>query len=110
MLDKMASEPTSTVRYPATTDVSGDRRLHEALRDSETRLAREIEARKAAEAALQQSEERHAMAMRAINESVFDWDIDRKEVAYSTQFHAATLMGVPDDEMRHPDNWYRRIH
>jgi PAS domain S-box-containing protein len=110
MLDPMATEPTSTFRYPATTDGSDERRLHEALRDSETRLARETEAREAAEAALRQSDERHAIAMRAINESVFDWDIEKKEVAYSTQFHAAALMGVPDDEMRNPENWYRRIH
>ena len=93
-----------------TTDISDVRRIDEALRDSDFRYAQVTRAHKEAEAALQQSEERHALAMQAVNESVFDWDIERKEVAYSTRFHAATLMGVPDEEVTNPENWYRRIH
>ena len=71
---------------------------------------RDIHERKKTEEALRLSEERYALAMEAVNESVFDWDLERKEVTYSTRFHAATLMGVGDEEVRDPQNWYRRIH
>ena len=71
---------------------------------------RDIHERKKTEEALRLSEERYALAMEAVNESVFDWDLERQEVTYSTRFHAATLMGVGDEEVRDPQNWYRRIH
>jgi PAS domain S-box-containing protein len=61
-----------------------------------------------AEQALRRSEERYALALEAINEGVYDWDLAANEVYYSPRVQAA--MGLSSKELRTPEDWYARIH
>ncbi len=68
--------------------------LAAALRDAEERL--------------RQSEERHDIAMRAINEGVYDWNLADGTIYYSGRVHAAT--GMTPETNRTPQDWRARIH
>ena len=79
----MADDPDQTVES-----------LAAALRDAEERL--------------RQSEERHDIAMRAINEGVYDWNLADGTIYYSGRVHAAT--GMTPESNRTPQDWRGRIH
>ena len=76
---------------------SGDYRWVEdnalAIRNEAGRAVRlvgavsDVTERKATEKALRDSEERHALAMRAISEAVYEWDIATGEMYYSPRLH-----------------------
>jgi len=68
----------------------------------------DITSRKEAEQALQASEERYALAMSAINEGIYDFDLERNQVFYSPSVHRA--MGFTAAEMSTPEDWIDRIH
>ena len=69
---------------------------------------RDISMRKEAEAALKAGEERYALAMDAIHEGVYDWNIKEGVGYVSPRFRA--LLGIaPDDEIT-PESWRKRIH
>jgi PAS domain S-box-containing protein len=68
----------------------------------------DITSRKEAEQALQASEERYALAMSAINEGLYDFDLDRNQVFYSPSVHRA--LGFTAAEMSTPEDWIDRIH
>ena len=67
----------------------------------------DIAIRKDAERALKDSEERYALAMSAINEGVYDWDVARDEIFYSP--NVREVLGF-SEEMRTPSDWIQRIH
>jgi PAS domain S-box-containing protein len=60
------------------------------------------------EAALRDSEERYALAMRAINEGVYEWDVATGEMYYSPR--VCELVGLPSSELRTMADWTDRIH
>ncbi|MDJ0950363.1 MAG: PAS-domain containing protein [Alphaproteobacteria bacterium] len=68
----------------------------------------DVTERKKIEEALTASEQRYALAMEAINESVYDWNIDTGEIYYSPRVR--TAFGLSPKELSTPDDWFKRIH
>jgi PAS domain S-box-containing protein len=68
----------------------------------------DISAQKTAEMALRESDERYALAMEAVNESVYDWDLQSGEIFYSPRLYA--LVGILPEQLRTTDDWLKRIH
>ena len=60
------------------------------------------------ETALRNSEERYALAMRAINEGVYEWDVATSEMYYSPR--VCELVGLQASELRTMTDWTDRIH
>jgi PAS domain S-box-containing protein len=58
--------------------------------------------------ALRESDERYALAMEAVNESVYDWDIRSGEIFYSPRLYA--VLGILRQQLRTADDWLKRIH
>ncbi len=70
---------------------------------------RDITRRKAAEQALQESEERFELAVRGTDAGIWDWDVRTDQVYYSTRWKS--ILGHDDDEITNSyDEWVRRIH
>jgi PAS domain S-box-containing protein len=65
-------------------------------------------ARRCAERALLESEERYALVIRAANDGIFDWRIDRGEGHFSPRWRA--LLGCEDASQATLDTWYARVH
>src|SRR3954471_21487584 len=57
---------------------------------------------------LRKREERFDMAMRAVNEGVYDWNVAEGKVYYSDWVH--TVTGMTPETMRTPQDWRARIH
>lgn len=66
------------------------------------------ERRKAAEA-LRLSEERYALAARAANDGLWDWNLEANRIYFSPRWK--TLLGYEDHEIEnHPEEWFGRVH
>jgi PAS domain S-box-containing protein len=68
----------------------------------------DIDARRQAELAQRESEERYALAASAMNEGLYDIDIDANTVYYSPRLR--TLIDVTDEDLQTTEDWLSRIH
>jgi diguanylate cyclase (GGDEF)-like protein/PAS domain S-box-containing protein len=72
-------------------------------------LVSEVEERRKAEEALRRSEERYALAARAANDGLWDWDVETGEVYYSPRWKA--MLGLRDEEVGgRIEDWLSRVH
>jgi len=72
-------------------------------------LTDELQARRTAENALRDSEERYALAMNGANDGLWDWDLKTGTVYYSSRWKA--MLGLVDDEVGNlPEEWLDRAH
>ena len=66
--------------------------------DLQQRIAAKHAEREALELALRESEERYSLAMRAINEGFYEWDVATSEMHYSPR--VCELVGLAPEELR----------
>jgi PAS domain S-box-containing protein len=85
-----------------------------AVRDEAGRAVRlvgaisDITARKQAEAALQESQQRYELAMAAVSEGVYDWNIENDETYYSPGVRSS--IGLSEEQVRTTQDWLDQIH
>jgi PAS domain S-box-containing protein len=68
----------------------------------------DISRRRQTEQALRDSEQRYALAMQAVNEGVYDWNIATGEMYYSPRVRDA--VGLTPEELGNRKDWLDRIH
>ncbi len=70
---------------------------------------RDITARARAEEALRESEERYALAARAANDGLWDWNVSKNVVYYAPRWK--TMLGYDEDEIgESSEEWFSRVH
>lgn len=58
---------------------------------------------------LRESEERYALAVRAANDGIWDWNLQTNEIYYSIRWKE--ILGFKDDQISNgTDEWFNRIH
>ena len=58
---------------------------------------------------LRESEERYALAVRAANDGIWDWNLKTDEIYYSIRWKE--MLGYKEDEISNsPDEWFNLIH
>ncbi len=80
---------------------------------AESRLIRiymvDITDRKRAEEALQESEERYALAAKAANDGLWDWNIKTNRIYFSSRWKS--MLGFQENEISNSaDEWFDRVH
>ena len=59
--------------------------------------------------AVRESEERYALAARAANDGLWDWDLDKGTVYYSSRW--SEMLGHTEDSIGNsPEEWLGRVH
>ena len=59
--------------------------------------------------AVRESEERYALAARAANDGLWDWDLDKGTVYYSARW--SEMLGYTEDAIgTNPEEWLDRVH
>lgn len=70
---------------------------------------RDITERKHAERKLRENEERYALAIEGSNEGVWDWDLKKDEMYFSSGWKS--ILGYSDEDiLDKPEEWFTRIH
>jgi PAS domain S-box-containing protein len=68
----------------------------------------DISRRHQTEQALRDSEQRYALAVQAINEGVYDWNIETGEIYYSPR--VLDSVGLTPEQLGSREDWLQRIH
>ncbi len=68
----------------------------------------DVTSRRLTEATLRASEERYALAMEAIDEGIYDWNIQNDEIYFSSGVRSA--LGLDPRQLKDPRDWFARIH
>jgi diguanylate cyclase (GGDEF)-like protein/PAS domain S-box-containing protein len=69
----------------------------------------EITERQRIEDALRESEERYALAVRAANDGLWDWNLKTGEIYFSPRWKH--MLGFSDQEIsNNPNEWFTRVH
>ncbi len=69
----------------------------------------EITERQRIEDALRESEERYALAVRAANDGLWDWNLTKNVIYYSPRWKQ--MLGYAEDDISdNPNEWFNRVH
>ncbi|HSB66859.1 MAG TPA: EAL domain-containing protein, partial [Anaerolineales bacterium] len=69
----------------------------------------EISERQRVEDALRESEERYSLAVRAANDGLWDWNLNKGTIYYSPRWKQ--MLGFSDEEITEdPNEWFNRVH
>ncbi len=69
----------------------------------------EIDQRQRVEEALRESEERYALAVRAANDGLWDWNLKKGQIYYSPRWKQ--MLGFSDQDINaDPNEWFNRVH
>lgn len=92
-----------------TLEVIANSLLDDPAIDGVVVTCRDVTARKRAEAALRESEERYALASQGANDGLWDWDLRTGQVYYGVRWKA--MLGCADTEVgTSPEEWLGRVH
>ena len=92
-----------------TLEVSANSLLNDPAIDGVVVTCRDITARKRAEAALRESEERYALASAGANDGLWDWDLRTGKIYYGPRWKA--MLGCAEGEVgSSPEEWLGRVH
>ena len=87
------------------------RRIESAWSGAPAQLVslRDVSEKARTEAALRESEERYALAARAANDGLWDWDLASEIVYFSPRWKS--MLGADDEDIKHsPEEWFDRVH
>ena len=86
-----------------------ERELAQRVEERTSELKTEIGERERAEAALRESEERYALAVRGTADGIWDWNLTSGRVYYSPRWKA--ILGYGGAEIGDtPSEWFDRVH
>jgi diguanylate cyclase (GGDEF)-like protein/PAS domain S-box-containing protein len=69
----------------------------------------EIAERQRVEDALRESEERYALAVRAANDGLWDWNLKKGQIYYSPRWKQ--MLGYAEEDINdNPNEWFNRVH
>ena len=81
-----------------------------ALKQSNEQLRSEITERQRVDIALQESEERHAIAIKGANEGLWDWNLKSGEIFCSPRLLELLGIDTTDNQTLTSEQWQQRIH
>lgn len=72
-------------------------------------VALDVTARRLAEEALRESEERYSLAMQGANDGVWDWNLERDEIYFSSRWKS--MLGYEENDIGSASReWLKRVH